>query len=65
MDTARMPNKIGEEDHCSLTSGLFMEIALLASMEFADGALSEKRGMILKSFPGFDLFRHILPVQSG
>jgi hypothetical protein len=40
-----------------------MEIILLASMEFADGALSEKRGFFLKSFLGFDpsrfdLFRH-------
>jgi hypothetical protein len=40
-----------------------MEIDLLASMEFADGALSEQRDCHLKRFPGFDpsrfdLFRH-------
>jgi hypothetical protein len=42
-----------------------MELFLLASMEFADGALSENRGCDLKSFPGFDpsrfdLFRHFV-----
>jgi hypothetical protein len=46
-----------------------MEFILLASMVFADGALSEQRGFILKSFPGFDpsrfdLFSHVSLVQS-
>jgi len=36
---------------CRLTSGLLMEYMLLASMVFADGALSDSRGVILKSFP--------------
>jgi hypothetical protein len=40
-----------------------MEILLLASMEFADGALSIERGSDLKGILGFDpsrfdLFRH-------
>jgi hypothetical protein len=34
-----------------------MKKSLLASMEFADRALSAKRGCGLKSFPGFDLSR--------
>ena len=42
-----------------------MEIALLASMDFADRALSEYRGLNLASYLGFDLsrfdlFRHVL-----
>jgi hypothetical protein len=42
MDTARMPSEFWRaEFDCSLTSGLFTELSLLASMEFADGALSE------------------------
>lgn len=46
-----------------------MEILLLASMVFADGALSEHRGLILKRFPGFDpsrfdLFSHASLEQS-
>lgn len=43
MDTARLPSEIRRRTvvDCSLTSGLFMETFLLASMEFADGALSD------------------------
>ena len=46
-----------------------MEIFLLASMVFADGALSEYRGLILERFPGFDpsrfdLFSHASLEQS-
>ena len=46
-----------------------MEIALLASMDFADRALSEYRGLNLVSFLGFDLswsdlFRHVLHLRN-
>lgn len=43
MDTARLPSEIRRRTivDYSLTSGLFLEIFLLASMEFADGALSD------------------------
>jgi len=44
-------NEIDNGGHCSLTSGLLMKISLLASMEFADGALSEKRGMHPQEVP--------------
>jgi hypothetical protein len=54
---------------CSLTSGLLMELYLLASMVFADGALSENRSPCFCTFPWFDpprfdLFRHAALVQS-
>ena len=54
---------------CSLTSGLLMEFCLLASMVFADGALSENRSHCFGTFigfdpPRFDLFRHVSLVQS-
>ena len=44
-------NEIDKGGHCSLTSGLLMKIPLLASMEFADGALSEKQGIYPQEVP--------------
>jgi len=48
MDTARMPSEsLVRRIDCSLTSGLLMESILLASMVFADGTLSDQRGLSL------------------